>query len=137
VVAGPLTEDARPVLDAAAFWIRGTPVETPQASQRDGGRTHRAGLERNIDIGTVEALRAAHGTGLTNGQHLGVRRGIGELARAVAGTGEHAAVAGHHHRTHRHLAARRGSFCFCKGRKHMALVGARCHNRSCTLRARL
>jgi len=125
-----VAEDAGPVLDASAFWIRGTPVEAPQARQRDGPRAHRAGLERDVYIGAIEALRTLHGTGLTNGQHLGVRRGIGELAGAVAGTGKHAAAAGHHHRTHRHLAALRGSLCFREGCKHMALGWARCHNRS-------
>jgi hypothetical protein len=124
-----VAEDAGPVLDAPTFWIGGTPVETAQASQRNGGRTHRTGLERDINVGAVETFRAMRGAGLTYRQHLGVRRRISEFARAIAGTGKHAAVASHHHRTHRHLTSRRGSLCFREGRKHVALVCVKCHNR--------
>ena len=109
------------VLDAAALGIGGAEVEPADARKRDGRRAHRAGLQRDVEVGAVEPLRPLRRAGLADRQHLGMRRGIGQLARAVAGAGQHAAVGAHHHRADRHLAARAGGLGLGEGRQHMAL----------------
>jgi cyclopropane-fatty-acyl-phospholipid synthase len=44
VVAGRLVEDARPMLDAAAFWIEGAEIEPPDMREADRRGAHRARL---------------------------------------------------------------------------------------------
>ena len=92
VVAGRLAEDARPVLDATALGVGRAEVEPPDARERDGRRAHRAGLQRDVEVGVRQPLRSERGAGRADRQHLGVRGRIVQLARAVAGARQHAAV---------------------------------------------
>ena len=88
VVARGLAEDARPVLDPAALGIAGAEVEAADAGERDGRRAHRAGLQRDVEVGARQPLGLHRRAGRADRQHLGVRGGIVELACAVAGSCE-------------------------------------------------
>ncbi len=48
VVAGGLAEDARALLDAAAFGVLGAEIEPADASKRDCLGAHRTGLQSDI-----------------------------------------------------------------------------------------
>src|SRR5260221_8386738 len=59
VVAGRLREDARPVLDPAAFRIVGAEIDPAHPEQSDRRGAHRARLERDMEIVIGEELRPA------------------------------------------------------------------------------
>src|SRR5262249_6893986 len=50
VVAGRRGEEAHPVLDRATLGISGAVVEPADAGERDCGRAHGAGLERDVEV---------------------------------------------------------------------------------------
>ena len=52
-MAGRLAEDARAVLDPAAFGIGRAEVEPADARKRDGRRAHGAGLQRDVEVASV------------------------------------------------------------------------------------
>jgi len=82
-MAGRLAEDARPMLDAAAFRIAGSVIEPPDAGEGYRGRAHRAGFERHVEIAIDEAFAFQHGAGGANRQHFRVCRRVVKFARTV------------------------------------------------------
>ncbi len=50
------------------------------------------GLQRDVEVRVRQPLRLQRGAGRADRQHLGVRGGIVELARAVSGPRQHAAI---------------------------------------------
>jgi len=129
VVARGLAEDARPVLHAAALGVERAEVEPADAGERYGGGAHRARLQGDVEIGLRQPLRAQRRAGGADGQHLGVRGGVGQLARAVAGAGENLAT-GRDDGANRHLAAHRSSLSLGEGGEHMAVAGVGWHDDS-------
>ena len=85
VVAGRLVEHARAVLDAAALGIGSAEIEPADTRERDGSRAHGAGLQRHVEIAAGEPFLAEHRAGGADGQQLGMRGRVFQLARAVAG----------------------------------------------------
>src|SRR5260370_227797 len=61
VMAGRLVEDARTVLDTAAFRIVGGEIKPADAGKTDRRGAHRARLQGDIKIAIGEALRAELG----------------------------------------------------------------------------
>ena len=111
-----------PVLDAAALGVGGAEVEPADARERDRRRAHRAGLQRDVEVGARRAAPSPSAAqACADRQHLGVRGRVGQLARAVAGAGQHRAVRAHDHGAHRHLAARGRGLGLGERRQHVAL----------------
>ncbi len=110
------------MVDRAALGVVGAIIQPADASERDGGRAHSAGLQRHVEVGSHEALRAGATGRIADHQHLGMGGGIVELQRPVAGTGEKDAVADERG-ADRHLAARRGGLRLGKGDAHRIEVG--------------
>jgi hypothetical protein len=105
-------ENARAVLDAAPFRVRGSEVQPPDARERYCGRAHRAWLERDVEIAISEPLGAERRASGADGQQFGVCGRVFEFPRPVAGGRQNSAVGSHHDRPDGHLfpGARRGSF---------------------------
>src|SRR5205814_394792 len=70
---GRLVEDARPILDAAAFGIGRAVVEPPYPGKGNGLGTHRAGLERDVEIALDQSRGAERLGRLTDRQQPGLR----------------------------------------------------------------
>src|SRR5690606_40112403 len=104
MMAGRLREDARPGLDAAALGIARAVVEPPDACEGDGCCAHRAWLQGDIEAEAGEPLGTYGAAGLPNDQYFRVCRRVGQLARTVAGAGDHHAVGRNDHRTPGNLA---------------------------------
>ena len=115
VVAAWLIEDARPVLDAAAFRIIGAEIEPAQAGKADRRGAHGARLEGDVEIAFGKALGAELGRTRTQHQHLGMRRRVTVRLDAIAGGGEDPPLAVDQHGPHRHLAAGGSRFRFGEG----------------------
>src|SRR6266481_3696771 len=88
VVASRLVEDARAVFDPAAFCIVGGEIEPADPRQADRRGTHRAGLQRNVEIATAEPLCPEPRGTLAQHQHLGMRGRVVVALDPVAGSGD-------------------------------------------------
>ena len=85
MMAGRLGEEARAMLDGAAFRVWRAEIEPADAGEGDGRGAHGARLERDIEVAIDEPLAAKPGAGLANGEQLGMGGRIVKLKRAVAG----------------------------------------------------
>lgn len=88
----------------------------------DGAGTHRAGLQRHVEIAVREPLRAERSRGGAHGQHLGMGGRIAVAQRPVPGARDHGALA-HNDAADRHLASGLGGAGFGKRVIHERL----CH----------
>ena len=114
VMAGGLGEEARAMVDPAPLRVGSRVIEATQSGERDGGRAHRTGLQRHVEIAVDEPFGADRGAGGSDRQDLGMGRRIAIDERAVAGGREDRAVPDDHG-PDRHLAARCSSTGFGKG----------------------
>ena len=90
-------------------------------------RAHGAGLERHVEVVAREAFGAQAPARLADREHLGVRGGVGELARAVAGGGDDKTVGGDDDGADRHLAAAARGCRLGERAIHVAEPRKRCH----------
>lgn len=100
--------DAGTVAYATHARIVGTIIDHGDSRGRNGGGAHRAGLKRDPQLGAGQAFGPKRGTGLADCDDFGMGGGVGKLARAIAGTGQHPAIGPDQHRAHGHLAAQGG-----------------------------
>ncbi len=128
VVACWLRVEARAIVDGSALDVFRGVIESPQAREGNGARTHGAGLERDVEVAADQALRVQGRAGGANGQHLGMGRGIAILPRAIARRGDHHAVA-RDDGADRNFAPRRGCPGFIEGERE----GIFTHRRQSTL----
>src|SRR5262245_6155179 len=66
VVAGRLSEEAGAMLDGAALRVAGAEIEPAEPGEGDRRRAHGAGLERDIEISTLQALQPGGGRRLAD-----------------------------------------------------------------------
>jgi len=126
VVAARRTEKADAVLDGATLWVSGPEIKAPDAGKGNRCRAHGTGLQRHVKVGVVEPIRAAGRASRPDCQHLGVRGGIGQAARAVVGAHEDAAI-GHQQGADGHFPTCRRGLGFLQCHPHIALIGPSCH----------
>src|SRR6516162_754494 len=107
VVGGRLVEQARAMLDRAAFRVVGAEIEPAQAGQGDRRGAHRARLEGNVEIALGEMLGGELRGAGTQYQHLGMRGRIVLGLDAVAGGGEKTALTIDQYGANRYLAVHR------------------------------
>ena len=97
------------IFDRAALGVGSAIIEAANPSERQRGRAHGAGLERDIDIATVETLGAEEPlSGSADRDHFGMRGGVAVGNRAIAGPRNHL-LAPHQNTADRHLAAASGA----------------------------
>ena len=114
-------KDPRAMRDAARFRIPGAIIELRNAGQRERRGAHRAGLERHIEaVAGGQAFAAQPRTGRAQREDLGMRRGIVELAGAIARPRHHLTLRIGDHRAHRHLAAGGGGARLLERDRHVA-----------------
>jgi len=116
------------MLDRPALGVAGREIKTPDAGKGDRRCAHGAGLQGDVEVRILEPVRTERGTGLANHQHLGVGRGVGQLAHAVAVAAKNAAVGPNQQGANRHFTARGCRLGFGERRQHVALTGTSCHN---------
>ena len=114
-----MVEDPRPVPHAAHARIVGPVIDDSNARGRDRGGAHRAGFQRHPQARAGQPFRAQHAARLADGKDLGMGSGVGQLARAVAGTGQDATGCVGQDRPHRNLAAGSGGAGLIHCRGHM------------------
>ena len=105
MMAGRLVENARTVLDAAAFPVTCPVINAPNAGEGDRGRAHRAGFQRHVEIAVDQAFAVQHRAGGANRQDFGMGRRVVKLARAVPGQDQDIARGGHDDGSDGHFAA--------------------------------
>jgi NTE family protein len=105
VMAGRVRENARAMLDSPALGVRCRVIETPDPREGNRAGAHRARFERDVEITIADPFRAQLLASHADGEYLGMRCGITELARAVSRRGDEAALV-HDGRADRHLTAR-------------------------------
>ena len=118
MMAGRLREEARAMLDRAAFGIGRAEIEAADAGEGDRGGAHGAGLERDIEVAIGEPLAAELGAGGADGEQLGMRGRVAHGEGAVAGGCEHLAIGAHHHGADRHFAEVVGAHRLFEGKVH-------------------
>ena len=89
-----------------------------------GAGAHQAWLEREHQGAAVEAPRSNSGRRISQGEDLGVRRGIPRQFTFVVPTGENSAVA-HHDCSHRHVAVADCGTSFVECQGHQFIVSHR------------
>src|SRR5689334_16951570 len=117
-MAGWLLENARTVLDPAAFGIVGAEINPPDLRQRDRRRTHRAWLQRHVEVAAGQPLHPESGGAGAQRQHLGMRRRVAILLDLVAERRNDRAALVDQRRPDRNLAALRGRLCLCQSERH-------------------
>src|SRR5215469_9256377 len=105
------------IFDGPALGVGSAIIEAANPCERQRGRAHGAGLERDVDVADVETLGAEPMGGVTDGDHLGVRRGVAFGQRAIAGARNHF-LAAHQHTADRDLAASTGLTRLFEGHIH-------------------
>ena len=120
MMAGRLREEARAMLDRAAFGIGRAEIEAADAGKGDGGGAHGARLERHIEVAIGEPLAAELGAGGADGEQLGMRGRVAQGERAVAGGCQHLAIGAHHHGADRHFAEVARAFGLVEGQRPWA-----------------
>ncbi len=105
VMAGRLAENARSVLDAAAFRVAGSVVEPPDAGERDRGRAHRTGFQCHVEIAIDQTLAFQNRAGGADRQNFGMGCRVVKLTRTVAREHQNVARGGYDDRSDGHLAA--------------------------------
>jgi ceramide glucosyltransferase len=103
VVAGRARKDPWPVLDAAALGVARPEVESPDPREADRLRTHRAGLESDVEVTVDQPGLAEPACRGAQHEHLGMRGGVAQLLDAIAIGRQHPARRVDQHRTDRHL----------------------------------
>lgn len=106
-MASRLRIEAYAVVDGPALRVLRTVVEPANTGEGNGRGTHRARLQRHIEIGAGQALLAKLFASHANDGDFGMRGHIVELARTIAGCRDHGPV-NHQNRSDRHLAALSG-----------------------------
>jgi len=86
------SEKSHAAVNRAALWIEGAVIKPADAGERDGTGAHHARFERDIKVAIGKALGAERGACRTDRDHFGVRGRIVVGERAVAGTGDDAAI---------------------------------------------
>src|SRR6267154_5208604 len=130
-MAGRLLEDARAVLDSAALRIVGGEIKPPDTSERYRRGTHRAGLQRDIEIAPGEPFHAEPGGAGAQGQHLGMGGRVMILLDLVAESRDDRTALIDQHRADRHLAALGRRPRLRERQRHPVRNrwGCRCHRR--------
>ena len=117
MMAGRLVEEPDAVIDGSCLGIFGAVVEAPDAGLGDRSCAHGAWLQGNVEVGTVEAMAPGCLACLAQGKDLGMGRGIGEFADAVAGCGDDLSLQ-HDNGTDRWFVAQAGGRCLLEGDFH-------------------
>src|ERR1051325_7900981 len=125
MVAGRPVEDSWPVLDTAALRVVGAEIEPTNPGEPDRRGTHRAGLQRYIEIAAGKALDAEPDGGGAQNQHLGVGGRIVIALDAVAGSRDDLTGAADQRRADRHLALLRRGLRFDQRASHRRRTGCR------------
>ena len=126
MVAGGLLEQPDTAIDRAGLGIVGSVIEAAQPHMSDGARAHGAGLERYIEIATIEPPGAANSQRRADGQHFGVGGRIVQLTHAVALRCEYLPVFDEY-RPDRRLAMRRRLGRKAESHIHVGRSGVRHH----------
>jgi hypothetical protein len=123
MVAGGGAEKADAVFHRPALRIDRAEIKPAQAGKRYRRRTHRAGLQRHIEIAIRQPLAAERARGLADREQFRVRAWVPVGQRAIAGTADHIGTP-NDPAADRHFAARAGGTRFVEGQLH---VGRRRH----------
>ncbi len=90
---------------ATAFRIIRAKIKTPQPGEGNSGGAHRAGLQGDVQIGTLESFQTQALGGGADYQQFGMRRGITARLDLIVRPPQHLTTAPvHKHGTDRHLA---------------------------------
>ena len=96
MMTGGLRIETRPMLHRAALGIGRAVVKPPDAGKRDRRHAHGAGLERHIEVAIGQPLGAERFAGGADREQFGVGGRVPVRQGAVAGFGDHRAVADDH-----------------------------------------
>ena len=116
-----MAEHVEHAAGGASLWIQGAKDHARDPRQHNRPRTHRAGLEGHVHHGVEHAPAPQSARGLSERDHLGMRRRIfPDLAFVMPGA-DHLAFA-HDNRTNRHVLVFKRSGCLAQ-RRHAAALG--------------
>src|SRR5580704_10104441 len=96
-------EEPDPAVDRATLGIGGAVINAAEAGERDGARTHGAGLERDMEVAFGEPLAAERERGGPDRDYLAMGGRVAVGHGAIGRLRDHLAVA-HYHAPYRHLA---------------------------------
>jgi len=124
VVTGRLCEDAGSVIHAPALLVGCAVIEASEPRKRDRPRTHRARLQRHIEIAARQPFRSQRRAGLPDREKLGVSRRVFQFEGPVPRPRDNPPLPIRDDRADRHLAARGGRFGFLESQVHRTHFGA-------------
>ena len=115
-----LVENAGPVLNAAALRIACCKINPADTRKRNRRRTHRARLQRDVEVAPYQPLLAKSLARLADHNDFGVRRRIVPFPRPVASLCQNRARWSNKHGADRHFTACCGGSSFAKRQVHVA-----------------
>ena len=127
MVAGGLLENTRAMIDATPFGVIGPEVQSADSCERDCRGAHGAGLQRHVEITTVQPWRAGQLGRFADYQHFGMGRGIVQFFHLVSRCGQNRPASGiHQHGAHGHFAPRGGGAGLLHSLRHEADLDGIC-----------
>lgn len=107
--AGRSVENAWTMLYAAALRVVGSEDEAANSKQADRGGTHRAGLERRIEVEARQPRCAEPPSRFTQHEQFGMRGGVASGFDLIPRPRQHGTVRADHHCAHGNFAPGEGS----------------------------